>query len=174
MTRTYNNAKNLDRSQRLSRFIMAFALLGITVTVSSGALGWMSVLPLAAIYPLVTAFIGWDPVYDMFDLGDSESGHLSTVSRSELAITGTALVGSVFVLPEYAPVCTLLALSGVFPMISAIIGEDMLQSVTPHYQPVIPQVESTVPQATKSKAKAIAAIDEVRESKEHKVSARAA
>ncbi len=100
---------------------------------------------------------------------------MSATSRGELAVTGVALIGSVFVLPEYAAVSSLLALSGVFPAISALIGEDLLQSVVrPYQQPAIPRVEQTSPAAEQRKAAAITAIDEVRKSKERKTAHKAA
>ncbi len=157
-------AQNLDRSQRASRIISAFALLGVTVVATAGSLGWMSVLPLLAIYPLVTGVIGWDPVYELFGIGDSENGKLSAVSRAELAVTGTTLIGCVFVVPEYTPICTLLALSGVFPAISALIGEDILQAVVAYRLPMIPQVAQSTA-AERSRSAAMTAIEEVRQGK---------
>ena len=129
---TYNtDNQNLNRSQRAQRVIVAVALLAVTVSATSGALGGLSVLPLVAIYPLITGLLGWDPIFDLFGWGApvSTDGKLSTASRVEFALTGTVLIGSVLLAPaSIVSGVTVLALAGVFPMVSALIGEDLLQS----------------------------------------------
>lgn len=121
---------NLDRSQRISRIIVSVTLIGVAVAAPAVTLGWFSVLPLLAIYPLITGVTGWDPVYDLLAL-DAGDGRLPFHSRVEQAITGGALIGSVFLAPPAAAAqFTALALAGVYPALSALIGEDLLQKVS--------------------------------------------
>ncbi len=156
------NIQNLDRSQRVSRSLVAITLLGITVSAPVTTLGGLSVLPLVAIYPLITALLGWDPIFDIFGWGvdHADSGKLHSASRAELALTGAGLIGSVFVAPITS--VSVLALAGIFPMVAALIGEDLLQSVKPDSRRRIPEVRyEAQPGIADSTAKVSAAIDEI-------------
>ncbi len=158
------NSHNLDRNQQVSRMILAFTLLGITVAAPVTALGWYSVLPLVAIYPLVTGLIGWDPCYDLLEIGKETGfdGRLRTSSRVELAVVGIGLIGSAFVLPETVHgTFAVLALAGIFPALCAMIGEDLLESVSTsvaHSHEVSYEPQASVTERT---ATAAAAIEEI-------------
>jgi len=161
----YSDPKNLDRSQQVSRVILATVLLGITFTAPVGFLGWYSVLPLVAIYPLVTGLIGWDPIYDLFGLEQQHGmdGKLETTSRVELAITGLVLIGSAFVLPAtVSSVFSVFALAGIYPTLVALMGEDLLQSTTTREIAHREVHVGSQPKTAEGTAAAAAAIEEVR------------
>ena len=58
-TTTYLNITLADRAARVAA---GFALI-IFVLTQSGPVGLSALLPLIAIYPILTGFIGWDPLY---------------------------------------------------------------------------------------------------------------
>lgn len=49
-------------SSRSARFVLGMGLI-LSVFAGSGPIGWAALLPLAGIYPTLTAFLGVDPVY---------------------------------------------------------------------------------------------------------------
>ncbi len=113
---------NISSGQRLNRLLLAAALISLA---SSTALsGFTALLPLLAIYPLVTGFIGWDPVRDWQNISHRADGYLSVSERSEAALIGVVLVGSAFIPAINSAV--LLPLAGIFPLIIAVLGEDVL------------------------------------------------
>lgn len=52
---------NISTSDRVFRLIVSYLLI-FTVVSGTGPIGAMAYLPLIAIYPGITAFIGWDPI----------------------------------------------------------------------------------------------------------------
>lgn len=58
-TTTYKNISFADRAARIAA---GFALI-IFVLTQSGPVGFSALLPLIAIYPILTGSIGWDPLY---------------------------------------------------------------------------------------------------------------
>ncbi len=56
-----STANNISTTSRVIR-ISAGLALAIGVGVTSGSLGAAAILPLVAIYPLMTGTLGWDPV----------------------------------------------------------------------------------------------------------------
>ncbi len=162
-----SSPRNLDRSQQLSRVVLAAALLGITISAPAGALGWLSVLPLVAIYPLVTGLLGWDPVYDVFGIEHRhQDGKLHGSSRMELAVTGVALIGSVFVLPEVVhPIFSVLALAGIYPAVSALTGEDLLQSTGTREVHIGELQLGAQPRTAEGTHRAMTAIDQIRKAR---------
>lgn len=59
---TYNN---ISTSERAVRFIVGMALI-YSVVLHPGVLGAAAVLPLIAIYPILTGVIGWEPIYNVY------------------------------------------------------------------------------------------------------------
>ena len=58
---TYTNISNTERAIRI---IVGLALT-YSVAFQTGTLGLAAILPLLAIYPVITGIIGWDPVYNL-------------------------------------------------------------------------------------------------------------
>ncbi len=60
---------NIGLLDRVVRFIVGFALLAagaIAMTMSPVITGWETLAVLVSVYPLLTAILGWDPLYAMF------------------------------------------------------------------------------------------------------------
>ena len=66
----YYNVGRLDRGIRL---LLGLAMIGVvyfvkidSATALGGALQWWTLMPLFAVYPMITGFLGWDPIYAFF------------------------------------------------------------------------------------------------------------
>lgn len=73
----YHNVGTLDR---VGRFVLGSAMISSVFLVKlesavalGGAVGWWAVMPLLAIYPMATAFLGWDPLYEYLDAKTDEN-----------------------------------------------------------------------------------------------------
>ena len=66
-TEFYASDGRLSVGDRISRVLLGKAITTVPVyfviTGSMGALGWLALLPLIALYPMVTGLSGWDPLY---------------------------------------------------------------------------------------------------------------
>lgn len=51
----------LSITERAARIILSVALITVTLA-GEGAIGTFAIVPLLAIYPGVTGFLGWDPL----------------------------------------------------------------------------------------------------------------
>jgi hypothetical protein len=77
-------AKNLSAFDRLSRLALGYALIGIAYF-HGGFLGLLALLPLVAIYPMMTAAVGFCPVEGTIKRGFSPvsaSSRAPIVARS--------------------------------------------------------------------------------------------
>ena len=59
------NVQNITNSDRVVRIIAGLGL-ALSVSLQSGPLGMAALLPLIAIYPLMTGVVGWDPIVKLF------------------------------------------------------------------------------------------------------------
>lgn len=53
--------QNITNSDRVVRMVAGLGL-ALSVGLQSGPLGMAAILPLIAIYPIMTGVVGWDPV----------------------------------------------------------------------------------------------------------------
>ena len=60
-----NSSTNQGVMQRVGLLTVSIAMITVTLH-SSGVLGWMVILPLAAIYPGISAITGWDPLNALY------------------------------------------------------------------------------------------------------------
>ncbi len=123
--KTFNHATyllSLDRlttAERVARTVVGVALLS-TAYIVSGPMGWGALLPLLAIYPILTGVMGQEPLRFIFTRG-------SVAYRTAQLAIGGALVGSAFVSSAFAAVptevFTLLPLMGVYYVLAGILGQ---------------------------------------------------
>jgi hypothetical protein len=75
--------QNVGWMDRIVRVLIGAALVAVVfVDIYEGQpLGWDAYLPLLAIYPLITAILGWDPLYS--------AGHIKTCDGSKRNQCGT-------------------------------------------------------------------------------------
>lgn len=55
------NLQNISNTDRVVRIIAGLGLV-LSVTLVNGPLGLTAMLPLVAIYPIMTGVLGWDPI----------------------------------------------------------------------------------------------------------------
>jgi hypothetical protein len=60
------NIETLSPIQRFNRIAFGAVLIGITMATGTAPLGWLAVLPLLAILPIISGLIGFDPVSSFF------------------------------------------------------------------------------------------------------------
>ena len=59
------NAENITNSDRVVRIVAGLGMV-FSVTLQSGPIGVAAILPLIAIYPIMTGVVGWDPIVKFF------------------------------------------------------------------------------------------------------------
>ena len=72
------STNNISPTSRVVRIGTGLAL-AVGVGATSGTLGVAAILPLVAIYPLMTGALGWDPIVTVYN----------RVNASSSAVTGT-------------------------------------------------------------------------------------
>lgn len=83
LTHHMGPVQNMGWIDRVLRFALGFALIVLVLLDmdQSAPLGGYAYLPLLAIYPLITAILGWDPLYAM--------GHIRSCEKSGRNQCGT-------------------------------------------------------------------------------------
>ena len=74
MNTSTNNISNTSRVVRIGTGLA----LSVGVSVISGPLGAAAILPLVAIYPLMTGTLGWDPVVAAYNSVKASSNSVDT------------------------------------------------------------------------------------------------
>ena len=69
------NVGYIDRGIRI--LTGSAAILFVLATHTAGALGWMAVIPLLAVYPIITGLISYDPFYAWLQIDTSKSSVIS-------------------------------------------------------------------------------------------------
>ena len=59
------SVENITYSNRVVRTVVGLGLI-FSVGLQSGPLGIAAILPLIAIYPIMTGVLGWDPIAEYF------------------------------------------------------------------------------------------------------------
>ena len=117
----------LNTTVRVSRIAIGSIFIGIAMN-TAGPLGYLSVLPLLAIYPVLTGMFGEDPVDSL--LANWEGGFEGKCFRPSsrvalLALGGTA-IGAILLSPENVGIRATLAFLAVYPIMAGLFGEDLL------------------------------------------------
>lgn len=136
-----NNRANFQPSparlaipERAARIAVGIALI-TAAAVAPSPLGWAAVLPLIAIYPILSGIMGLEPLRFPFAYG-------SAGYRTAQFTIGGVLVGSAFVTSHFsgvpAEVFTLLPLAGIYYVLAGIMGRAPLASMdeSANYDPL--------------------------------------
>lgn len=117
----------LSTSSRVVRLVVGSIFIGIVMS-SSGQLGYLAVLPLIAIYPILTGIIGEDPLdYLLADwVGGFEGECYSPSNRIALVGLGGVAISGMMLSPESVGIRALLALVSVYPIMAGLFGEDLV------------------------------------------------
>jgi len=71
------NIYNIGNSERLMRAVLGVGLI-FDVLHGAGPLGLAALIPLVSVYPIMTGFLGYDPIYAAFGYSSVRSGQDST------------------------------------------------------------------------------------------------
>jgi hypothetical protein len=123
-------ASKLNTTSRISRILIGSGMIGI-IMAASGPLGYLTLLPLLAIYPLMTGLLGEDPINGL--LGRWQGGYnghcFKPITRTALLAVGAGAIGVVMTSPEGAvSVAGIIALFSVFPVMAGLFGEDLFSA----------------------------------------------
>lgn len=133
---------NLSIGERTFRTALGLGMI-FAVLAETGPLGYLSLIPLIAIYPLMTASIGWDPVYRWLTAGNKARKmassaylfsnprgdgmiHESTAERIERMAVGAGLVAIPFLGQGLLSWHVAFPLLAIYPLTSAALGIDLI------------------------------------------------
>jgi hypothetical protein len=116
----------LSMVSRVFRLFAGSIFIGIVMS-SSGELGYLTLLPLLAIYPIITGIIGEDPLDSLFANWQGGFGGecFRPSSRIALMAVGGVAIGVMMLSPENVGLRAFLALVSVYPILSGLFGEDL-------------------------------------------------
>ena len=117
----------LSTASRLRRIITGSVFIGIVMN-ASGSLGYLVLLPLLAIYPILTGLFGEDPLDGLLAKwrGGFESECFRPSTRVALLTLGGVAIGVMMVSPENVGIRALLAIASLYPVLAGLFGEDLL------------------------------------------------
>ena len=123
------NKTELNTASRVRRVAIGSIFIGIVMN-TSGPLGYLAVLPLLAVYPILTGLFGEDPVDSLLAnwQGGFEGECFRPSSRIALLALGGTAIGAVMISPENVGIRAALALVSVYPIMAGLFGEDLLST----------------------------------------------
>ena len=78
----------LDRSVRIA--IGAAAILAVLASQNIGMLGWVALIPLLAVYPIITGMVAYDPFYAWIGINTHRASAFSDEQLAKFASKITA------------------------------------------------------------------------------------
>jgi hypothetical protein len=57
---------NIGVIDKAIRYVVGATLIGTMLAIETTPVGWLVILPLVAIPVFISAFLGWDPIYALF------------------------------------------------------------------------------------------------------------
>jgi len=126
METTIKNTE-LNTAARVRRVAIGSIFIGIVMN-ASGPLGYLAVLPLLAIYPILTGLFGEDPIDGLLAnwAGGFEGECLRPSSRVALLALGGVAIGVMMLSPESVGMRATFALAAVYPIMAGLFGEDLI------------------------------------------------
>lgn len=117
----------LSTASRVRRILSGSVLIGIAMS-ATGSMGYLALLPLVAIYPILTGLFGKDPI-DGFVAswrGGFEGQCFRPSTRIGLLIMGVVAVGAIMFSPDYVSIRALLAVGSLYFVMAGLFGEDLI------------------------------------------------
>lgn len=90
---TTASLKNIHVIERVLRLFIGFSFIA-SVFFIPAPFDYLIILPLLAIYPCLTAMVGWDPVYYLADVSQENTSFI-------IDITPLRNTGNAYLTPEY-------------------------------------------------------------------------
>ncbi len=121
----------LDIYNRISRVLIGIGLIGGVMAAPAfieSPLGYLMLLPLLGLYPLMTGLLGEDPIDGLLTryLGGYSDHRLRPSSRVALLAVGAGAIGIILFRPELGGELAWLSLVGIYPLMLGLFGEDLL------------------------------------------------
>jgi hypothetical protein len=117
----------LTTAARVRRIVIGSILIGIVMG-TTGPLGYLTLLPLLAVYPILTGLIGEDFLDGL--LANWEGGFggkcFRPSTRVALLVLGAGAIGAMMVSPENVGLRALLAIAALYPIMAGLFGEDLI------------------------------------------------
>ncbi|HEC19249.1 MAG TPA: hypothetical protein ENI97_07885 [Gammaproteobacteria bacterium] len=122
-----NKPSRLNIAARIRRVMVGGALIGVVMGVN-GPLGYLTLLALLAIYPILTGLIGEDPLDGLLTHweGGYEGHCLRSSTRVGLLLLGGVAISVLMVSPESAGLRAMLGITALYPILAGLFGEDLL------------------------------------------------
>ena len=116
----------LNSINRTVRILIGMGFIG-AVMATSGSLGYLTLLPLLAVYPLITGLVGEDPIDGLVTnwLGGYQDHCFRPSSRVALLAVGVGAIGVVMANPQSLASFGWIALASVYPIMAGLFGEDL-------------------------------------------------
>ena len=120
----------LNIVNRITRILVGTGLIGFTMA-ASGPLGYLTLLPLLAVYPLMTGLVGEDPIDGVVThwLGGYKDHCFRPSSRVALIAVGVGAIGIVMGNPQSVASLGWIGLVSVYPIMAGLFGEDLFSVV---------------------------------------------
>ena len=117
----------LSTAARVRRIVTGSVFIGIVMS-ATGQLGYLTLLPLLAIYPILTGMIGEDPIDALLAKweGGFEGKCFRPSSRVALLVLGGSAIGAIMLSPENVGIRALLAIAAIYPIMAGLFGEDLV------------------------------------------------
>lgn len=143
---------NLSIGERSFRTALGLGVI-VSILEGHGNLGYTALLPLLAIYPLMTAALGWEPLYRWLTAGNKARSmvtsdfllfslprgngiiHEHSAERIERLLVGAALVAVPFLTEGALNWHVVYPLLGIYPLMSAAIGIDIVDYLLNRIKP---------------------------------------
>jgi hypothetical protein len=121
----------LNMTRRISRILIGSGLIGFTMA-ASGPLGYLILLPLLAVYPLMTGLLGEDPIDGLLGRwqGGDNGHYFKPSTRAVLLAVVAGAIGVVMTSPEgVVSVAGVITLFSVFLVMAGLFGEDLITAM---------------------------------------------
>lgn len=120
----------LNTINRITRILVGVSFIGFTMA-TSGPLGYLALLPLLAVYPLITGMVGEDPIDGIATnwMGGYQGHCFRASSRVALLIIGVGAIGIVMGNPQNLASQGWIALASIYPIMAGLFGEDLFAVV---------------------------------------------
>jgi hypothetical protein len=117
----------LNTASRVRRIITGSVFIGIVMS-ATGPVGYLTLLPLLAVYFLLTGMIGEDPLDGLLAnwQGGFEGECFKPSTRVALLVLGGVAIAALMMSPESVGIRALLAIVAVYPIMAGLFGEDLV------------------------------------------------
>ena len=135
------NIYNIGDSERLMRVVLGVGLI-VDVLHGSGPLGLAALIPLASIYPIMTGFLGFDPIYAAIGYSSIKSArtgkiasrktrtsrdsvnNIGNTERIMRVTLGVGLMVDVMLGVGTLGMAVLIPLASIYPLMTGFLGYD--------------------------------------------------